>query len=840
MKVLTQADNLPTHFVGIGASAGGLEALQDLFKNIPNDTGAVFIVIQHLSPDFKSMMPEILAECTSMPVSEVTDGVLALANCVYLLPPKKNIIIAKGKLLLIEPQYDHHAHFPLDIFFRSLAEDQKQRSIGVILSGAGSDGASGVKVLKEYGAMILVQEPKTAKYDSMIQFAIRTGLVDFILPCIDIAKKLADYIHTSPVVSQKASLSSELEATHSELISKILALLKQEKEIDFSLYKYTTISRRIERRLQINQISNLKDYLELLKERRSEKKILAKQLLIGVTRFFREPIAFELIEKLLFDAIKADEHSQEPLRIWSIGCSTGEEAYSIAIICHEILTKLAILRTVKIFATDVETDALTEASAGRYPLSIQQEIGEERIKKYFKLEDNGYVIKQALREMVFFAKHNIFSDPPFSSIHLVLCRNLLIYLQPNIQKKALAAMSFALRAKGILFLGPSESLGELQVNFEIIDLRHKIFRKVVGSHIPVSPSPPSRAITAIPQKEMSSIKLLMRPQRDSQFTHRNFLEEMLISRFVPPCIVLNEQFQALHVYGDVTSYINKMPPGKVTTNLKDLIVSDLSVALSTALLRVKNEKGEVCYTNVVTGQNVIGLRVLYVNEMNQPDIPPYFLVIFEVSSRVLTEVEGTEFNLADQSKQRIKELEKELKKEHENLQLAVEKLEVTNEELQSTNEELMSTNEELQSTNEELQSVNEELFTVNSEYQEKISQLVEVNSYLDNAIESNELASIFLDRNLLIRKYSPVVCKYFNLISSDINRPFYHISHHLHYDGLLNDIAKVSATSESIEKEVETSLGFSLLVKIAPYRTEQTDFNRDIVLTFSIVSLAKK
>jgi len=727
---------IPTHYVGIGSSAGGFESLQIIFQHMPADTGATFIILQHLAPDFKSNMAEILGAQSSMPVLEVTEGVTLLANTVYVLPARQNAVLADGQLSLLEQPESNPTQCVLDIFFQSLAVLQ-HRAIGVILSGAGSDGAVGLKAIKEQGGMVIAQDPNTASFDSMIQSVMRLGLADFVLPCEKIPQKIIEYIRNL-LPADEFSIKSALQA-NGETIGKIFDLLRQETNIDFSFYKHATIARRIERRLWLNQIKTLAEYLVLLKTQTEELQVLGKELLIGVTQFFREPKAFEIVGGLLEGFLLSEEKpTRTPLRIWSVGCSTGEEAYSIAIICHEYFLKHQLFREVKIFATDISRDALAFASNGRYPLGIGQQVSADRLRNYFNLENDAYVVKREIREMVIFAHHNIFNDPPFSNTHLVLCRNLLIYLQYAMQKKALAGIHFSLKNNGILFLGSSESLGELQANFEVVHAQNKVFRKLPNRTMSAALLPST--LSTLPIKSMMPIRPLVKLHyRESTTLNQSSVDEHLISHYVPPCIVLNEQHQAVHVYGDVSDYVNKMQAGKVTTNLKDLIVSELSVVLSAALSRAKSEKSAIYYTDIHTQKGLINLRVIYIKEGDQAPTAPHFVVIFEPATQLtLSEEEqkmrDTSFNMSAESRQRIIDLEKELKKEHESLQVALEKLEVFNEELQSANEELMTTNEELQSTNEELQSVNEELFTMNSEYQEKLLKLTATSETKDLSI----------------------------------------------------------------------------------------------------------
>lgn len=843
------ANNVPSHVVGIGASAGGLEALQSFFSGLRNDTGAAFVVVQHLSPDYKSMMSELLAKHTEMTIFEVEDSIAVEANCIYLMPPRKNMLITEGKLLLSDQMPDGRPHMSIDVFLRSLAEDQQHRGISIVLSGTGTDGTRGIRAMKETGGLVVIQKPDSAKFDGMPKNAFNTGLADMVLAPEDMGEALSKFISHPSITGDTPVIEYADSEKSNDILNEIFALLKEKSSINFSQYKPSTVARRIERRLGINQLTTLEDYLKLLVKSPRELQILSKELLIGVTRFFRDTEAFERLKNLAVKRIIANTSNNEAIRVWIAGCSSGEEAYSIAIMLNEAMEKENCKREIKIFATDVDDDAISEASTGTYSHEIVQDISEDLLEKYFTLNNGVYTVRNYLRQMVIFAVHNMIEDPPFSNVSLVSCRNALIYFQQSAQKKVLTSFHFALRQGGILFLGNSESLGDIHSYFEVLDERNKLFSKVSSSRIPFAPE-------AIMAKTNSNLELDMGNQKASVlnanqpsrvvFNDRyKAVREKLIFHYAPDCIIINEDFEAIHVYGDVSRYVMRLKNGKVSTKIKDMIKDDLSVAVSTALYRCEKNEEDVYYKDVTFDDNgepqVIDLAVFVVKQGEHKNAPRAFVLQFiepsDDEKQSSKKSKKIVFDASEQFKQRIDDLELELLKKQEHLQVTVEELETTNEELQSANEELMSANEELQSTNEELQSVNEELYTVNSEYQEKIRQLTEANSDLDNVINSTDIGILFLDGNLTIRKFTPHVQQYINVRASDVGRPIHHISHELEFDGLLDKIAEISQQEEVFEKDVFTKNGQANLLRIMPYAvTDPQDGQQGVLITITNVS----
>ncbi|MEO0443868.1 MAG: chemotaxis protein CheB, partial [Pseudomonadota bacterium] len=817
---------LPSHYIGIGASAGGLEALQTLLQNLPTDTGACFIIVQHLSPDFKTMMLELLSKHTAMEIHNVQDGMQVKANTIYLIPPKKNMMVAQGELLLSDKMPDSGLNLPIDIFFRSLSEDQQHKAIGIILSGTGSDGSRGIKALKEAGALVIAQDPESAKFDGMPNSAINTGIIDLILRPEEMGKKLESYIR-HPLVSGDSDPLKESMTGNEDIMGEIFSVLKMKSEIDFAKYKPSTVARRIERRMTIKQVTSLQEYLTLLFKEPYEVQVLSKELLIGVTRFFRDEEAFHALqEKIIPDIVR---HSTEdtPIRVWTAGCSTGEEAYSIAILFADELEKQQLKRIVKVFATDVNSDAISEASNGIYGEDLQHDVGANYLSSYFtKSPGNSYQVNKDVRQTVIFATHNMIVDPPFSNMDLVSCRNILIYFQHSVQKRVLTSLHFSLRKDGYLFLGSSENLGDLAPHFEVINDRSRMYRKRSSVRIPIGAAPPISAVTQVGAQAIPSVARLMKGYRGTNAAGSavSFANEVLITYYAPPCILLNDEHEALHVYGDVSNYVRRLPPGRISMDIKDMVNDDISIAVSSAIHRAKQSGEEVYYTDVFTRNDdeTIGLslRVRYIKEHEIETSPGYFWLIFEGSGEKgdINPATTVSFDASEQSRQRIEDLELELKRNKEHLQVTVEELETTNEELQSANEELMSANEELQSTNEELQSVNEELYTVNSEYQEKIAEVSQANNDLDEVLGLSKIGIIFLDENMLIRRYTHAASEYINLMESDINRPIHHISKNIEYDSMLSDVSKVFASGEAREHEITVPDKRVLRISINPYR----------------------
>ncbi len=817
--------------VGIGASAGGLEALEQFFRNMPPDSGLSFVVVQHLSPDYKSLMVELLSKHTSMKVFRAEDGAKVLPNCIYLIPPKKNMTIFHGKLFLTEQDHQYIINLPIDIFFRSLAEDYADKSIGIILSGTGSDGTLGIRAIKGIGGMVMAQDDSSAKFDGMPKSAISTGLVDYILPAEKMPEELLKYVKhplTLKGDEQPGTVSAE------NTLGKILSIIRNNTGVDFTYYKPNTIVRRLERRISINQISSYENYTAYLEQSPREVNILYKELLIGVTKFFRDTESFEILKQKVIPNIFLNKKKDEPIRVWSVGSSTGEEAYSLAILLKEYMEISGVNHDIKIFATDLDKESIEYGSLGFYPESIVADVSAERLKSYFLKKDKGYQIKESVRKMVIFATHNIIKDPPFSKIDLISCRNMLIYLKPVMQKKVLSLFHFSLTKNGYLFLGSSESLGDLSKNFTTINSKWKIYSYKEGY------TPDTLGDFLLPSVTRTKPMQQLGEFQIKSSIHTTDISDSIfntiIEEFLPPSVIVDENFEIVHICKDVNKYIH-LPSGKVTYDILSLVRKELSTAISIALHKALKEDKEIIYNDFKLKESN---EVHYINIKVKPfrdrlRTKRLIFIFFEEKKTVQNEP-GTidQQTIEYDSIQQIKDLELELKYTKENLQATIEELGTSNEELQATNEELISSNEELQSTNEELQSVNEELYTVNSEYQSKIEVLTQLNNDINNLLKNTNIGTVFLDRNLLIRKFTPAVTSAINILEMDIGRPIHHISHNTFYDKFLEDIENVLRTLIPKENEVKGKKNNWFLMRILPYRTIDNAIDGVVITFFDI------
>ncbi len=807
----------PSHYVGIGASAGGLEAIELFFKHMPEDSGMAFVVVQHLSPDYKSLMVELLSKRTGMRVLRALEGTRAAPNEVYLIPPKKNLRIFHGKLLLDDQDFSKGINLPIDIFLRSLAEDQGEKAVGIILSGTGSDGMRGIRSIKESGGMVMVQDEESAKFDGMPKSAISTGLADFILPPQDMPKQLLAFAK-HPYV--KKTERSDTILTDEDRMSRIFSLLRDKTKVDFTFYKPSTVVRRIERRMTVNQIHELKDYVRFLEMNHREIHTLYRELLIGVTSFFRDREAFRLLDEKFLP--KLIENCNNNLRFWITGCSTGEEAYTIAILSRECMNRMNKELDIKIFATDIDRDAIFRASGGEYPESIAADLSPELLGRYFYKKEDVFQVSRSLREMVVFARHDLIKDPPFTNIDLVSCRNLLIYLQPVLQKKVLEQFNFSLKPDGILLLGTSETTGDMAPFFEAQDHRWKIYR-CRGKRKPVvDPMEiPTHRFEHSGLLEKQSYRHGMYRQHEEERILDRFLQS-LSPEYVPLSMVVNEEMEVVYVLGDTGGFF-RLPTGKIVNNISKMAAKDLSIPLNTGIQKVLKTGEGLTYSNI--NVNVgnepkrINLQIKPLHrKKGQNLLTAVFIEEVSQSRKIATKTgESYSYDVDREAQQRILDLEQELQFTRENLQATIEELETSNEELQATNEELLASNEELQSTNEELQSVNEELYTVNAEYQSKIIELTELNNDMDNLLSSTKIATLFLDEYLEIRKFTPGVGKIYKIMESDIGRPIGHLSHEFEDADPLDTIKWVGRNSEPVEAEMRTRKGAWYLMRVLPY-----------------------
>ncbi|MBN2682839.1 MAG: PAS domain-containing protein [Bacteroidales bacterium] len=807
--------------VGIGASAGGLEAIQDLFKFIPEKSGMAYVVIQHLSPDYKSLMDELLARHTNIPIQIATDGMDVLPDNIYLIPPRKNLKVFHNKIFLENQSLNKGLNLPVDVFFRSLAAEKGKNAVGIILSGTGSDGTLGTRAIKEAGGVVLVQDELSAKFNGMPKSSISTGLVDFVTTPSLMAEALINFVK-HPFTQNPKPIESILDK-NVDTLTKITLILRDYSGIDFSYYKENTIIRRLERRVSINRFNNLEQYLSFLSESDKEKETLFRELLIGVTRFFRDSEAFNSLEKNVLPNL--DLSQGKTIRIWSAGCSTGEEVYSLAILCNEYLSAKNLKCDIKIFATDIDKHSLELAGIGFYPDSILSDLEPALLAKYFTRKEGGYQINELIRKMVVFATHNLLKDPPFSKLDLLICRNLFIYLKPDIQTKILSSFYYSLNSGGYLFLGSSETLGEINEGFETVDSKWRIYKYKSGFRpLGLDSSPIVQHISDY--KSTAQIKT-----RTPELNTINKILENLLVSFVPPSVIVDENHNIIHVINNVAGFL-AFQPGRFSGSVLDNMHKDLSLFVSAMLRKLKRETTSIISERISGLHNFPDKIIVLEGRKILLDGLSYYMITFIVENedKVGSNAKSKTLKVESFNVSKIADLEKELQFAKENLQATVEELETSNEELQSSNEELIASNEELQSTNEELQSVNEELYTVNSEHQIKIDELIRINNDINNLLKNTEIGALYLDVNLCIRKITPVVSKITNILQNDLGRPLTHLAPMDSYPQMQNDVIKVSENLQPLDKEIICD-DKNFLVRIRPYRTEYNAVE-GILLTF--------
>ncbi len=819
--------------VGIGASAGGLDAIEKLFSNMPSDSGMAFVIIMHFDPTSKSVMVEILKRYTKMEVYQAEDGVKIEPNSVYIIPPNADLAILQGTIQLLEPAVSRGIRHPIDFFFRSLSEDCKEKAICIVLSGTGTEGTLGLKAIKGEGGMVMVQDVISAAYNGMPASAIATGLADYILPPEKMPEQLLNFIKQPYIKGTNKPLTDQTAP-----LQKIFVLIRDRTGHDFSLYKNSTINRRIERRMNVHQIGKPSDYVRYLSENPSEIDVLFKELLIGVTTFFRDPEAFEiLIKQVLPDMLKNKEPAK-PLRIWIPACSTGEEAYSMAIIFKEYLDEIKSDIKVQIFATDVDKDAIETARAGVYPASISVDVSQERLTRFFTKTDDSYRVKKDVREMVTFAIQSLIKDSPFPMLDMVSCRNLLIYLSPVLQKNVLNTLHYSLKKYGILFLGNSETIGELTDLFSAIDRKWRIYKSKGESRILTGDFTRMVKADVFPK--------IKEPVKSVEIGIGGHIEKMLLEKYTPSCVIINEKEEILYFHGKTGKYLEPAP-GKAVLKIVEMAREGLKHELKIAIHKAIAHKKEVVFKELnVKTNGSFQIVNLIVKPLLEPEtMQGLIIVIFEnVQSKPTKPVKKGATK--QQISQHVIDMELELKSAKENIQTTIEEMETSNEELQSTNEEFQAANEELQSANEELessreelQSVNEELMTLNAEHQTRIEENSMVVNDMNNMLQSTEIATVFLDNEMNIKGFTPAAIKIINLKKTDIGRPVKDFSSNLVYEKLIDDALEVLNTLALRETEVPDKNGNWYLIRILPYRTTENVIN-GVVITFIDITERKR
>jgi two-component system CheB/CheR fusion protein len=808
------------HFiVAIGASAGGLEAIHEFFDNMPSNGNLSFVIIQHLSPDYKSLLVELISKHTRMQVYEAQHGIKAEKNCVYVIPNNKLLTIRDGQLQLGVKNFDKAPNTAIDTFLSSLAEDQGSNAIAIILSGTGTDGSKGIQFIQRNGGMVLVQDPVTAKFDGMPNSAIGTGCADFILAPELMPEELFNYIKERPV---RIAIDGRPDETD---LPEVLKLIEKSCQYDFYNYKTATILRRVSRRMGMLGYKRFGEYLQLLRNSSDECRFLGKEFLIGVTKFFRDSAAFQLLrDEVLPDLIRSKE-DHDILKIWVAACSTGEEAYSMAMLVDDVLQRMGRILEVKIFATDVDMDSVEFASKATYPAASVQEIDEHLVRRYFTKEGSQMVVQPRIRKQIVFARHNILKDPPFIKNDLVSCRNMLIYMNNLLQRKVFSTLQFALNTGGYLFLGPSETPASIKDDFEEVNGKWKIFRKITSDsrynpeRIPVSSGIRApRETKPLPGKESDTQELLLEDFR-----------QLLTEEYGFAAIYIDRNFDVREAVGNFRKYLSL--PDKISSlNILRMVGQEVAVALNAAIRKAVKENKKVSLNQVRIGNEEKKVN-LFVKPASSDG---FMLIVISEGQEAIFTRHLPEFspNHSPESTSYIAELEDELKETRTSLQMAIESMETANEELQSSNEELLSANEELQSSNEELQSLNEELHTLNTEHQLRIRELIELNDDLNNYFRSSEVAQIFVDSEMRIRRFNPVAVRMINLIESDMGRPIEHISTNLrNYDDFIQDIGKVIENKTVLEREVTLTNDTVNLMKIHPYLRQDKKVD-GVVITF--------
>jgi len=822
--------------VGIGASAGGLEALESFFRHLPEKSGLAFVVVQHLDPTHKGMLVELLSRATPMKVLQAKDRLRVEPGRVYVIPPNKDLSILHGVLYLLAPVAPRGLRLPIDFFLKSLAVDQGARSVGVILSGMGSDGTLGLSAIKEKGGAVFVQAPASAKFDSMPRSAIDAGLADVVAPVEELATRITAYLAHAPCVpSTDVVLPSKTES----VIEKICVLLRSQTGHDFSQYKRSTVYRRIERRMGLHQVDGISGYLRYMQENPQEATLLFKELLIGVTNFFRDPQAWDYLRKDAIPALLAERASGGVLRAWVPGCSTGEEAYSLAIVFKEVLAEMRPAQnySLQVFATDLHKDAIERARQGKYPRNITRDVSAERLARFFVKEEEGYRVRQEIRESVVFATQNIIMDPPFTKLDILTCRNLLIYLAPELQTKLLPLFHYSLNPGGILFLGSAETLGPVADLFAPKGGKARIYRRLDAASTATVVEFPASFQVQPRRPDQSAGKAAKLPNLQTQAAL------LLLERYSPAAVLTNDQGDILYVSGRTGKYLEPAA-GKANWNIHAMARDGLRHELGRAFQKALRDRGgaEQIRARLKDGGVVQAVEVT-VERLHEPEaMRGMVMIVFtDVALSPVEKPLGKRSRISvveARMEQELLHAQEEIRSTREETQTSQEELKSANEELQSTNEELQSTNEELTTSKEEMQSLNEELQTLNHELQAKVEDESRASNDMRNLLDSTDIATLFLDDGLKVRRFTPRMTKIIKLIPGDVNRPITDLASDLIYPDLASDAQAVLKTLVFKETQIKTIDGRWFSVRIMPYRTLDNRVD-GLVITFADITTAK-
>ena len=834
------ADKFPV--VALGGSAGSLAAFEQFFRNLPSDSGMAFVVITHLVPDQDSELAQVLQRFTDMPVREATDGLRVRPDYVYVIPPNRDMSILHGTLLLFAPTQPPGRRLPIDFFFQSLAKDARDRAVCIVCSGLGTDGTLGLKLVMENFGLVMVQSPDTAEYDSMPRSALATEFVDYALPASELPAKLLEYVRHPASRPRREEAESNSKPAHA--LQKIFHLIRAQTGHDFSFYKRNTVFRRIERRMNSHQIAEFTHYVRYLQENPAEVEALFKELLIGVTKFFRDREAFELLKQRLLPLMR-QKPADSTVRVWAPGCSTGEEAYGLAMTLLECLDGVDRNKYLKlqIFATDINADGIDFARAGLYGDNIIPDVSAERLRRFFTKTEDGYRIKKEVRDVVVFAVHDLNKDAPFTKLDLLVCRNLLIYLSAELQRNLIPVFHYALNPGGLLFLGPSENLTGFQDLFQALDVKWKLSRRT---------DTPS-SLTRLANFPFALNRQLVQPAPASasgpmtsnsnrkEGTFASLVQRVLLRQYTPPAVIINPKGEILYVNGRTGRYLEPAP-GLGSMNVFDMAREELNYELSEAVHKALAAREDVVADNVKlrldTGVQLLRLTVKVLDENEQ--LTGLLLVVFEEQPTPRKVRQGRVAPpTADAT---VQALEKELQYTKHRLQTTIEEMESSVEELKSTNEELQSANEELQSTNEEamtnkeeMQSLNEELMTLNMQYLSKTEELSQAANDMKNLLDATEIATIFLDNDMVIKRFTPPVHRIVSLLPSDVGRPITHFANNLRHENLAQDVRQVLDRLVSVEANIQTTYGDWYAMRILPYRTLD-NYISGAVITFADIT----
>jgi len=814
---------IPFPVVGIGASAGGLEALEEFFQNVPSSSGMAYVVISHTDPGRSSLLPEIIRRKSNIPVIEVVDGMAVEPNTVYLPPSNRDLVLEDNTFRLQEQQRGSSLRLPIDTFLKSLANSRGEQTCCVIVSGTGTDGTQGLRIIKEKGGVTVVQSTDSARYEGMPVSAISTGLADLILRPSEMPGRIAEYFSSAGAVLEKPQEMEDNEQFPVTL-SKIVTTISNRVGHDFSAYKKSTLVRRIQRRMTVTRMLSPQKYLNYLYHNPGEIESLFQDLLIGVTSFFRDPEAFDYLERNVLPDLLTRRPENEPFRVWASGCATGEEVYSIVISIVESLEQLGIRKELQVFGTDLDRSAIDKAREGLYPENIAADVSPERLKRFFEKENSSYRVRKSVREPIVFAVHNVLKDPPFSRLDLMVCRNLLIYLESAAQKKILPLFHYAIKPEGVLFLGTSETVGEFSELFTPIHKKWSLYRRA-------DVSPALQPLIEFPtgSKGAAVLDRVLQTQNTAEIGDVAVAEataRLLLEMHTPPCAVVNRRGEITYIHGRTGKFLEPAA-GRMSVNIVDMAREGLRFELASALRKVASTSKSVRKEGirVKTNGDFVDFDLTVIPFGKPESLKNMMAVIFEEIPQPKKKGNSKKAGSSVNITQRTIDLEREVAKVQQDHRIAMEELETSNEELKSVNEELQSSNEELQSTNEELessreelQSLNEELSTVNAELHEKILELSQSYETINHVLNATGVAILFVDRELNVLRFTRDATKLINLIDADIGRPLTHISTNLDYDSLLDDVHRAISEVKVVEANVRTREGRPYSIKVVPYR----------------------